>query len=253
MREFFDYRSPYRTDVFIDLNMYEKIIPIIITILVGYLIYRYRNVLKHDEGLEKRVRYVSGVIFAIVYSSHYLLRFNLYGFDTIILPFHLCSIAMFFALLLIFTENRTIYTFVLMTGVAGGVISMATPILGYNSAYYRYYQFYIAHGLLVLTPFYFMIVKGFVPKKKEVLYSFIILEAIGWFMTIFNYYMNTDFMFLFLDQSKITKFPAIAYFGGIPYYLIPMHLVTAIYFFVGYKFADYIEGKKDLEVNYENS
>ena len=252
MREFFNYQSPYRTGIFLDLNIFEKLIPIVLIIGLAILLYKYKDVFKENPKLDKRMRIIIGIVFTIVYSSHYVFRFALYGFDTIVLPFHLCSIAMFLAILLLFTKNRTIYTFVLMAGIAGGVISLATPIIGYDSSYYRYYQFYIAHGLLLLTPLYFMFVHGYKPTGKEVRDSFIILQSIGIFMMVFNYYMGTDFMFLFLDPSKIDKFPAIRYFGGIPYYLVLVELVAIGYFYRTYKYITYKENK-NLEVSYEHN
>jgi hypothetical integral membrane protein (TIGR02206 family) len=232
LKQFFEYQSPYRTDVFLDLNIYEKLIPILIIVVLGVLLFKYREVFQKDNKLDKITRYSVGVLLLIVYSSHYILRFSLYGFDTIVLPFHLCSIAMFFAIILLFTNNRTIFTFVMMTGIAGGAISLATPIIGYNSEYYRYYQFYIAHGILVLVPFYYLFVKHYIPSGKEIKYSFYILQAIATFMMVFNYYMNTDFMFLFFDPSKIDKFPLIALFGGIPYYIILVEITAIAYFYV---------------------
>lgn len=253
--KFFDYRSPYRTNVFLDLNIYEKLIPILLIIAVGVLLYKYREVLQKDKVLDKKIRYSIGVLLFVVYSSHYILRFALYGFDTIILPFHLCSIAMFLAVILLFTNNRTLFTFVMMTGIGGGLISLATPIIGFDSSYYRYYQFYIAHGILVLVPFYYMFVYNYLPSGKEIRKAFIILQSIALFMAIFNYYMNTDFMFLFLDPLKIDKFPAIANFGGIPYYIIFVEIAGLSYFYGVHQFIQYLKRKKskDTEIEYKNT
>ena len=244
--KFFDYQSPYRTNVFLELNMYERIIPIIVLLLMIYVIYRYKDVLREDKRLDKIVRISGGILLFVLYSSHYILRFRLYGFDTIILPFHLCSISMFLAVILLFTNNRTLFAFVMMTGIAGGIISLVNPILGYNSAYYRYYQFMIAHGILVMIPFYYMFVYRFLPSTKEIYVSFMILQGIAVFMAIFNYYMNTDFMFLFLDPDKIEKFPAIKKFGGIPFYIVWVELVGLTYHFVTDKIIRFIENKDEV-------
>jgi len=247
MAEFFNYQSPYRTDIFYDLNTVEWLLPIFLVFVFAFLIYKFRYKFKDNPKLDKRIRVYVGIFFTIIYLSHYIFRFALYQFDYIVLPFQLCSISMFLAIILIFTKNRTIYTFVLFTGVASGLISMVFPVLGYNSAYYRYYQFMIAHGILILIPIYFMIVHDYIPSAKETIYSFLILQGIATFMVIFNYYNGTDFMFVFINEAKINKFPAIKNFGGIPLYLLWVNLAGMFYFFITYKAINFFN-KRSIHI-----
>ncbi len=253
MKQFFDYQSPYRTGVFLELNLLEFIVPIILLIFMIFLIVYFKSRIKEQPELEVKIRIITGVLFITLYLSHFVLRFLLYGFDTIVLPFQLCSISMLFAIVLIYTKNKTIYSFVLYTGVLGGIISLLTPIIGYDSNYFRYYQFYIAHSLLILTPIYFMAVFGFFPSKSDTIKSFIILQVLAIFMLFFNYFNGTDFMFVLLDPEKLVKFPLISKFGGIPFYLIWVELVGITLFYIMYQvttiirkfhFVDDIEYKK---------
>lgn len=245
MREFFNYQSPYRTNIFLELSLAERIIPIIIVMIIIYLLYKYKDVFKNNKQLDKKVRYTLGFLLFGLYSSHYILRFALYGFDTIILPFHLCAIAMAFAIYLLFTNNKTIYTFVLMTGILGALISFSSPVIGYDASYYRYYQFFFAHGILLITPIYYLFVYDWFPSKKEVIKGYIILQVLAKFMLLFNYVMGTDFMFMFLDPSRIDKFPMIEYIGGIPFYLIVAEIVIGLYFYGSYKLFSYLNKGKD--------
>ena len=247
MKEFFTYTSPYRTGIYYDLNFFEWFIPILLVIVLAVLIFKYKDLFKHNKELDKKMRISFGIALAVLYSSHYILRFALYGFDTIVIPFQLCSISMFLAVILLFTKNRTLHTYVLMTGVAGGLISLFFPILGYNAMFYRYYQFMIAHGILILTPLYFMAVHDYIPSAKEVRISFYILQGLAIFMIVFNYYMNTDFLFLFIDPAKLDKFPAIALFGGIPYYIFLVEITGMLYFYGFYKVISFIYGRKDYQ------
>ena len=50
MKSFFDYSSPYRTPYFLEnaefeiqMTLLEKIMPFIILIILGYLIFKYKN------------------------------------------------------------------------------------------------------------------------------------------------------------------------------------------------------------------
>lgn len=252
MTTFFAYESPYRTGNFISLSTAEYVLPFVVLILlIGVLIY-YKDMIQESTVLQKRLERITGVFFVLLYSSHYLLRFSLYQFDTIILPFQLCGISMMFAIYLLFSGNKQIYAFVLYTGVLGGLISLFTPIMGYDSAYYRYYQFYGAHIILILTPLYYMIVKGYFPSKRNTIYAFIILQSLAIFMGFFNYIYNTDFMFIFVNPDKINKFPVIAKFGGIPYYLIWVELLAILGFYLMYQVTILVKRYAFRQVEYQN-
>ena len=244
MADFFDYRSPYRVENYRELEMYilnraEYFLPIILVIVSAVLIVVFRDYFKKSETREKKIRFSVGIIFTAVYLSHYILRFALYQFDLILLPFQLCSISMFLAILLLFTKNKTIFAFVLYAGVIGGFISLFVPVYLNDSSYYRYYQYAIAHSLLILTPIYFMAVHDYIPSKKDTIYAFLILEAIGVFMIIFNYIVGTDYMFVFINADKIDKFPVIAKFGGIPLYLLWVHIAGISFYIIAYNVINF--------------
>ena len=247
LAEFFDYRSHYRTGIYYELTNVEWLLPIAIIIMIGILIVVYRDKFKNNAKLDRNVRLYVGLFFMTIYLSHYILRFALYGYDYILLPFHLCSISMFFAIILLFTKNKTIFYFVLYTGVLGGLISLFFPIIGYDSSFYRYYQYQFAHGLLILTPIYFLAVYEYLPSKKETVYSFLILEAIGIFMGTFNYYIGTDYMFIFINPDKVEKFPLIAKLGGIPLYLLWTQLVGITAYFIEYQVIHFFFKTKKIE------
>lgn len=247
MATFFDYRSHYRTGIFIDLTIVEKYLPIMIIVMIGILIIIYSNKFKNNEKLDQNIRLYIGILFMGIYLSHYILRFAIYGFDLIVLPFQLCSISMFLAIILLFTKNKMIFYFVLYTGILGGLISLLFPVIGYDSNFYRYYQYEFAHGFLILTPIYFLVVHDYLPSIKETVYSFLILEGIAIFMVIFNYFFGTDYMFIFIDPNKIDKFPVIAKFGGIPFYLLLVEIVGVTAYFIEYQVIHFFFKEKKIE------
>ena len=252
MTGFFAYESPYRTGNFISLTPVEYVVPfIVLGMVVGLLIY-YRKSLRDNTVLQRQMEIGFGILFLVLYVSHYALRFSLYQFDTIILPFQLCGISMMFAIYLLFSQNKQVHTFVLFTGVLGGIISLFTPVIGYDSHFYRYYQFYGAHILLIVTPIYFMVIKGYFPTKNNTIIAFVILQSLAIFMGFFNYFNNTDFMFIFVDPDKINKFPVIANFGGIPYYLIWVELVAILAFIGLYQVTTLIKRLSFVQVEIQN-
>lgn len=236
MSEFFDYQSAFRKEVFLHMNLAERLIPLLLLAISLYLIYKYRDQIKQYQH-EKWIRYSLGILLFVLFTSHYTLRIIEYGlWDSINIPFHLCSFSMMLSIYLFFQkENKAVFSFLLIAGILGAMVSLLYPVIGYTSSYYRYYQFYIGHSLLVVAPMYFMFVHGMKPTQKDVVQAFITLQVLALFMTIFNYYNDTDFMFLFIDPRKIENYDVIRYLGGIPYYLIVVELVVGLYFYGMYR------------------
>jgi hypothetical integral membrane protein (TIGR02206 family) len=253
MREFFAYESPYRTGRFIELTTMEYLTPFMVLAVLVVWLFWVRRTLVDDPIKQKWLQRIVGTVFLGLYLSHYILRFSLYGLDPILLPFQLCGISMAFAIYLLYTDNKTIHAFVLYTGVAGGLISLATPIIGYNSAYYRYYQFYGAHILLILTPLYFTIVKGYLPTKRQTIVSFWILQGLIVFMGLFNLRFGTDFMFVFLDPAKEAKFPLLTTFGGVPYYIVFGEMAVVAAFYLMYRGINSLARFTPQAMEYKNS
>lgn len=236
MREFFDYQSAFRKEVFLYLNLVERFLPLILLGVAIYYIYKYQEQIRNYKH-EKWIRYSMGILLFILFTSHYALRIAEYGlWDSINIPFHLCSFSMMLSIYLFFKkDNQTVFSFLLIAGILGAAVSLLYPVIGYSAAYYRYYQFFIGHSLLVIAPLYFMFVHQMRPSQKDVIQAFITLQALAVFMTIFNYYNDTDFMFLFIDPAKIKNYDVIRYMGGIPYYLIVVELLASAYFYGMYR------------------
>ena len=247
MSQFFDYRSHYRTGIFHDITIFERIIPLILIGIAIYILFKKKDIIRENKVLEKRIRYGMAIALAVLYISHYALRINLYGWtDTIVLPFHLCSIAMFVCVIMLFTMNKALHSFVLLAGTLGVVVSLSNPIIGYNFKYYRYYQFMFAHGILLIAPLYVSFVHNYLPSKKDVINGFIILQTLAIFMGVFNYFNNTDFFFMFVDPAKLEKFSVIKYVGGIPYYLIFVEVAALAYFYGSYRLFERIRNRKTV-------
>ena len=72
-------------------------------------------------------------------------------------------------------------------------------------------------------------------------------------MGIFNYIYNTDFMFIFVNPDKVDKFPMIAKFGGVPYYLILVEILGISLFYLMYKVTRVIFNlyKRKNEIEYK--
>jgi uncharacterized membrane protein YwaF len=89
---------------------------------------------------------------------------NLTGYlDKTSLPFHLCSIQIFFLIGIKLTKSPTVkhylYAFIYPTGVAGAIMSLLMPTISISFTSPLTYQYFLFHGLLILFGLYIVLSK----------------------------------------------------------------------------------------------
>jgi len=68
------------------------------------------------------------------------------------------------------TRNKYIYEFAYFLGIAGAMQAILTPDIGiYGFPHFRFFQTFIAHGLIVTAAIYMTAVEGFRPTWKSLL------------------------------------------------------------------------------------
>lgn len=84
------------------------------------------------------------------------------------LPLHACSIMIWLSGFMLLTRNLRIYEFAYFMGIGGGIQYLLTPDLGpYGFPHFRFFEAFIAHGLLVTAPIYMTVVEGFRPTWRS--------------------------------------------------------------------------------------
>ena len=97
----------------------------------------------------------------------------------IMLPFWLCSLAIWLSPLMLIQQRQFFYEFLYFMGILGGTMALLTPDLGiYGFPHYRFIEFLFVHGALVAAPIYMTIVEGFRPTWASLLAGFPIHGAL---------------------------------------------------------------------------
>lgn len=140
------------------------------------------------------------------------------------LPLHLCSFSVILISIMMLTESKKIFEFIYYWGIVGAIIALLTPNLSdYNFPHFRYYQFFLAHGMILLGTLYFVIVKQWLPGRgallRTMIYTNVLLPVIG----VVNW--MTDGNYFFIARKLDTASP-LDMLPDWPYYIVYMELIA---------------------------
>ena len=233
MEKFFEYDNPFTKSDFYNLTFLEWIIPIslVYTIILVLVIYRVK--ILEMKSLDMILRYIMGITLAVLFIVHnVLLWLNEVSVNN--LPFNFYALSIITCLVLNFTKSRKIYPFVLFSGVIWGMINMLFNQAGYSYQYFRYYQFMISNGLLIIIPLYFLIVHNYIPNIKDLVSSIVGMQVIIIVIFLINYLFDTNFMYLTIGANQALPNTIISYLGKWPWYFIWLELTVITIIFIMY-------------------
>lgn len=235
MENFFKYKNPFiNSELFYHLTFLEWIIPITIvyTIILVFIIYRIK--IKEVKIIDSIIRYTMGFILLSLFITHYVLVWINNGFNVSTLPLSFYTLSCIVCLILTFTKNKKLYSLALYSGVIGGMVNMLFDQVGYSYQYFRYYQFMISNGLMIIIPLYFLIVHDFVPNFKQLWKSLVIMQVVILFILLFNHQFDTKYMLLTFGENRAYENSFISYLGDWPWYLIWVELIVIALIFLIY-------------------
>lgn len=143
------------------------------------------------------------------------------------LPLELCSISLYIAILLLWTNNYRFYPFVFFAGIGGAVQAIMTPDLELGFPHFRFFHFFYTHGGIILTAFYFTWKTDHRPTFKELIQTILVLNVIAVIVYIINLIVQGNYMFL---RMKPENGSLLDYLGDYPYYILSMEFVAFITF-----------------------
>ena len=137
-----------------------------VLVFVNLFLIRFKGA---DEATRSAIRWtLASILWVNEIAWHY---WNyIYGTWTIqtMLPLHLCSLLVWTGLLMLITKNYRIYEFMYFMGIAGAVQALATPGLGvYGFPHFVFFQYFLSHGLIIVSAIYMTVVEGFRPTWKS--------------------------------------------------------------------------------------
>ena len=148
------------------------------------------------------------------------------------LPLHLCGFAILLAAVGLINRNYTIYELVYFWGLGGAIQALLTPDIGeYGYPHYRFFQFFVSHGLLILASLYMTWVGGMRPTHRSVWKAWIFTNIYMLPIALFNWITDGNYLFI---CHKPENGSIMDFFGPWPWYILVLEVVGIVSFYIYY-------------------
>lgn len=113
------------------------------------------------------------------------------------LPFHLCTMAVWLGGVALLLRSRTLADYLYFVALAGATQALLTPDIGvYGFPHYRFWQFFVSHGLIVATAVWLTFVEGFYPTARSLVRAIVATVVFGLTMIGVNAIFHSNYMFV---------------------------------------------------------
>lgn len=166
----------------------------LVVIVQVVLVWRFRRA---DAATRRSVRWaITAALWAQEVSYHVWRSASGIWTPREMLPFHLCSQAVWLGGAMLLLRSERLYSYVYYAALAGAVMALVTPDAGrYGWPHYRFVQFFASHGLILLAPVWMTFAEGFRPRPASVVTSFAVTVASGLAVLPLNRRIGANYMF----------------------------------------------------------
>lgn len=170
------------------------------------------------------------------------------------LPFHLCGLAMIVTSYILITESKKVFQSTFFIMLIGATMAILTPAVegGYGFPHYRFVQFFVGHGMILVNFTFMLFVMNYQKdiKYKHLLWNLGSVLIIFAFDLIINLLTGGNYMYLMAKPGPNTAFDL---FGEHPWYLINIFffgipILFHIFYFPFY-LRNVIQNKKQLRTS----
>jgi hypothetical integral membrane protein (TIGR02206 family) len=189
---------------------------------------------RHFFRTEKHDKFMRYFLVTITIGQEIILNIYRYNFGQftleIAIPLHLCSIAILMTSYVLLTKNVEFFKQSYLVMLIGAVLAMATPSIenGYGFPHFRYFQFFVSHGLIAINFIYILVVMRFYRflDYKDVWRNYRTLIILSVIALTTNILVggNANYMYLMGVPGKGTAFDLL---GPHPWYLFNIALLIA--------------------------
>lgn len=144
------------------------------------------------------------------------------------LPIQLCDLSVFLSVAALLTKRRFITELLYYWGIGGATQAILTPDIGnYTWPHFVFYQFFISHGVILLTCLYMIVVEKFGPSSRSVLRTMVITNLYGVLILFVNRLTGGNYLFL---NAKPAGGSLLNLLGPWPWYLLSLDAVALVIF-----------------------
>jgi hypothetical integral membrane protein (TIGR02206 family) len=188
---------------------------------------------KKGERARKRTRWIMAIIIWLDEAAWHLWNIA-YGTWNIQehLPLHACSILIWLAGYMLIKKDERIYEFVYFMGIGGALQALFTPDIGiYGFPHFRFFQTFIAHGLLVTSAVYLTKVEGLRPTWKSFVRVIVVMNIYMLIVLGVNSLIGSNYLFVSRKPPGPTLLDALPDW---PIYLLYIEVIGLVMFLLLY-------------------
>lgn len=142
------------------------------------------------------------------------------------LPLHLCSIVVWVSAYMLITKSYQLFELVYFLGIGGAMQALLTPDAGtYGFGHFYLWQFFIAHGSIIIASAYMAIVEGYSPTWASIKKVFVWGNGYMVVVTVINLIIDSNYLYT-LHKPHVPTL--LDYLGPWPWYILSAEGVALI-------------------------
>jgi len=150
-----------------------------------------------NDSVKSIFRYTLAIVIMVAEISYLLWIIANDKFDPLIhLPFNICSICLFIAFFMLLTKKKIFFEILYFWGISGSCYALIFPNVIYGFPHFRFFEFFIAHGSILLSVFYMIFIEKYILDRKSLLTVSIFTGFYIIFIFTFNLITGANYLFL---------------------------------------------------------
>lgn len=147
------------------------------------------------------------------------------------LPLELCSITLYLCVWMLFTKSYRIFEICYFTALGGATQAMLTPALGFPFPYYRFFEFFLSHIVIIAAALFMVFVEKYKPTLKSVVKTMVLLNFYAAVVFFINKATGGNYLFL---SEKPKNGSIMDFLGPYPYYILGLEGIAVLLFILLY-------------------
>ena len=208
MKDFLTYFFGIGTEVEFTNFSLAHFVPILLTILTIFLIYKNQDKIR-DSKYEEKIRYFLAFALIISEMSYYwrliaMPELNPNAIDH--LPITVCGWIAIFCSYMLIGKNQTLFDISYFWLFAGSIFALITPtVITYTGpTRFRFYQFWVEHTFTFISIFYMIFIHKMRPNIKSMIKAYVGLFVLAVIAYSANQMLGPGANYLFMAKPEST-------------------------------------------------
>ena len=162
---------------------------------------------------------------------HWVWRLSTMSFEEFVhnnLPLHICGISVFAVIIALVFRKRLAFEIAWFWGLVGATNAVITPQIEVGYPEYRFFQYFIVHGGIVVGALLANVGLGMRPTPMSLVRAFALLVALTAMVFSVNLLLGSNYMFLMAPPVSESPF----FFAPWPWYIPILGLIALFLFFL---------------------